>query len=411
MTGARPSRKRAGFVLFTLVITAAVILEFLGLAVDVGYLQLMKERVQTAADAAAIGGVQEIKLNGPANAAAAAVADAAANGFTNGVNSVTVTVNQPPLTGYYTGDSTAVEVIITQNVNVLFMSLLGFASMPVKARSVAHQAAGSGCVYVLDPSASGAFAVSNGVNVSLGCGLVVDSSSATALTASGGARLTASYINVAGAYQITNGATISPTPTTHVAAQSDPLSYLSPPSVGACTQTNYSLGGGSTKTINQGVYCGGITVSNGATMTMTAGTYTMLGGGFNLMGGATVTGTGVTIYLTGNSSHPYGPLSLSNGINVALTAPTTGSYAGILFYQDPTIASPAASTFSGGATSVLNGALYFPTSQVSYSNGVTAKYTILVAKTVSFTGGATFNADYSSLPAGSPVRGNATISE
>lgn len=411
MAGVRPDRKRGGFVLFTLVIAAAVILEFLGLAVDVGYLQLIKGRMQTAADAAAIGGVQENKLNGSANVVSAARADAASNGFLNGTNAVSVTVNSPPLSGYYTGNSTAVEVIITQNVNVLFMSLLGFASLPVTARSVAYQPSGSNCVYALDPSASGAFTVANGINASLGCGLFIESNSASALTASGAAVLNASAVGVVGGAQITNSAVVSPAPATHLAPQSDPLSYLSPPSVGACTQTNFSIASTTAKTIDPGVYCNGISASHASALTMNRGTYIMLGGGFNVIGDATATGTGVTIYLTGNSTYSYAPVNIANGVSVQLSAPTTGTYAGILFYQDPGIASPAASYFRGGATASFSGALYFPTSQLNYTNGIAANYTILVAKTIAFTGGASVNADYSSLPAGSPVRGNAALGE
>jgi Putative Flp pilus-assembly TadE/G-like len=412
MAGVLIGRRRTkAFVLPTLVICLVVVLASIGLGVDVGYLQLIKCRMQTAADAAAIGGVQEIKANGNQNAVTAAQGDAAANGFTNGANGVSVVVNQPPASGYYTADPTAVEVIITQNVNVLFMSVLGVQTVTVKARSVAHQGASSTCLYVLDPASSNAFQVSNGANVAVGCGIAVDSSSATAFTASGGARVTATAVNVAGGYQITNGASVSPTPVAHAGSQSDPLSYLVPPTVGACTQTNFSVGGGATKTINPGVYCNGINIANGATVTMTTGTYIVVGGGFNLGGGARITGNGVTIYLTSGSGYSYGPANISNGVTVQLTAPTTGSYAGILFYQDPKVASPAASSFAGGSSITFNGSLYFPTSALSYSNGSGGSYTILVSKTISFCGGTTLNADYSSLPGGSPAKGSATLSE
>ncbi|MGA7234203.1 MAG: hypothetical protein WBY44_00890, partial [Bryobacteraceae bacterium] len=60
---------------------------------------------------------------------------------------------------------------------------------------------------------------------------------------------------------------------------------------------------------------------------------------------------------------------------------------------------------------LFDGALYFPTSALSYSGGAASDYTIIVAKTVSFSGGTTLNSDYSSLPGGSPVKGNAVMSE
>lgn len=366
----------------------------------------------TAADAAALGAVQEIRANGAtANAVTAARSDAGANGFTHGLNSTSVTVNRPPLSGSYTGDATAVEVIITQNVHVLFMSVLGLQTMPVKARSVAHQGPGTDCLYVLDGSAANAFQASNGVKVSVDCGIVVNSSSGTAFSASGGAKVTANSISVVGGTSISNGAKVTPDPSTGATAQGDPLSYLTAPPVGGCLKTDFSVGGGVTTSMDQGVYCSGIAIANGAKVTMNPGTYILRGGGFNLGGGAWISGTGVTIFLTGDATYPYRPVNIANGVKVDLAAPTTGQYAGILFYQDPAVASPAASSFGGGASINFTGALYFPTSALSYSNGTTGAYTILVTKTIDFSGGIKLNADYSSLPGGPPVKGKAVLCE
>ena len=144
---------------------------------------------------------------------------------------------------------------------------------------------------------------------------------------------------------------------------------------------------------------------------MKAGTYIIVGGGFKLAGGATVTGAGVTVFLTSGLGYGYGPVSISNGVAVTLSAPTSDPYAGILFYQDPGVASPATSSFGGGSSINFSGALYFPGSALSYSNGTGGSYTIIVTKTIDFSGGATLNADYSSLPGGPPVKGSAVLGE
>jgi hypothetical protein len=119
----------------------------------------------------------------------------------------------------------------------------------------------------------------------------------------------------------------------------------------------------------------------------------------------------VTFYNTGNSTYGYSGISISGGTTENLSAPTTGSLAGILFFQDRTVVGGASSSFSGGAMSTLVGALYFPTTDISYSGGVTAAYTIIVSRRISFSGGATLNSDYSSLPAGSPIKGLVSLSE
>ena len=409
-TGAR----RRGFVLVTMIASLTIVMAFLGLAIDVGYEQYMKVRMQAAADAAALGGARELAASGTTNLVSAARGDAATNGFTHGTNSVTVTVNNPPASGYATSNGTAVEVIITQSVPTFFMQVMGISSGTVRARAVAQTEGGgaSSCFYALDPAMSNAFSVSNGVNVSSSCGIVIDSNSKTALTATGGARLSAPSISVVGSYTVNNGATISPSPTTGVTAVSNPFASLPTPSVGSCNYTNYSAGGGATVTLNPGVYCGGINIANGATATFNAGTYILKGGGMTFAGGATIHGTGVMFYNTYATGYAYGPITFNNGTTETLVAPTTGTYAGILIFQDPTVSGGAASSFGGGTSANLTGTLYFPTTSLSFSNGASAAYTIIVADSVSFTGGVTLNNNYSSLPGGvSPIKGGQALSE
>jgi hypothetical protein len=55
--------------------------------------------------------------------------------------------------------------------------------------------------------------------------------------------------------------------------------------------------------------------------------------------------------------------------------------------------------------------LYFPGTPLSYSNGVSAPYNVLVAKSISFSGGVKINSDYSTLTNGSPAKGPAAIAE
>jgi hypothetical protein len=411
-TQSQRRHRRSGFVLITILASIVVILALVGLTVDTGYLQLIKVRMQTAADAAVLGAVNELKANGPAQVGTAAKADSASNGFTDGVNGVTVTVNKPPLTGFYTGDATAVEVLIHQNAGTYFMSLLGFNSMSVNARAVARRGPGANCLYVLDPSSSGAFSVSGGATVQVNCGVMIDSTSGSALTASGGAHLNATSVNIAGGYSIGGqGTTVSPAPSVNRRVESDPLGYIATPAVGACAQTGYSLSSGNVATISEGVYCSGISVSGGAQLTLRPGTYVLKGGGLTVAGNSTLKGAGVTFYNTAAAGYSYGAVSLAGGATIQLSAPTTGGLAGILFFQDRAISSPVASSIAGGASSFFTGALYFPTSTLTYSGGTDTDYTILVAKKAIFSGGTTLNNDYSSLPNGTPVKGNASLSE
>jgi hypothetical protein len=388
------------------------LLGLIGLALDTAYVQQVKTRMQTAADAAAIGAVDELKMNGSAGVVTAGKGDAGQNGFTDGVNGVTVTINNPPLSGYYTGDRTAAEALISQNVPTFFMSVLGFRSMVVRARAVSRQGSGPDCLYVLDSSGT-AFSISGGATVNVSCGIVIDSGNSSALSASGGARVTAAAINIVGNYSSSGGAVLSPTPHTGANSQPDPLAYLTAPAVAAgCPNPGVSVSGGATATITEGVYCNGISVSGNSTLNLSPGVYILKGGGMSVSGGSHVNGTGVTIYNTKDATHSYQPISFSGGTFIHLTAPTSGDLSGILMFQDRSVMGGGQSSLSGGANQSLVGSLYFPTTALSYSGGAaTDAYTIIVAKSISFSGGSVMRNDYSTLQGGSPIKGTASLSE
>ena len=406
-----PSSRSRGFVLVTMMVSTVAMLTVVGLAIDTGHLQLVKVRMQTAADAAALGAVQSRRATAGADVVASARGDAAMNGFTHGENSVTVSVNSPPASGFYTADSTAVEVVIRQSPRTYFMALAGFATMNVTARAVARRGPEPARVYVLDPAVKDAMTASGGAVVQIDCAAYVNSSHNVALSASGGARIVADGVKVVGGYAATGGGVISPLPTVHVPVEPDPLAA----SAGAGGRRVHTKQPPAhlreVLTISEGVYCGGIRVSGGSQLTLNPGTYILLGGGLDVSGGSTLTGSGVTFYNTYGPGRAYGPISLSGGCTVRLKAPTEGPLAAMLFFQDRTVVGGGNSNITGGATSLFDGALYFPTTNLSYSGGTGTDYTFIVAKTLSFTGGTTVNSDYSSLPAGPPVKGSATLGE
>src|SRR5262245_33797079 len=205
-------RSRNGFVLVTLMVSLVALLSFAGMAVDVGYIQLVKTRMQTAADAAALAGVQDLVMNGSGGIAGAAKAGSAMNGFTDGVASVAVTVYNPPSSGNYTADPTGVEVLISKNADTFFMKALGFGSMTVKARSVARRGAGPTCVYVLNPIKDKAVTKTGTSDFESPCGIFVNSSDPEALsqTGSGTIRTRPAGTSIVGSYRLTGSGAIIP---------------------------------------------------------------------------------------------------------------------------------------------------------------------------------------------------------
>src|SRR5439155_10574785 len=127
-----------------------VLLAFVGLAFDVGYVQWSRRRAQTATDAGAMAGAWANKQGDTyVTAGQNASAD---NGYTNGTDGVTVTINKPPTSGSYTTDANAVEAIVSQDAPSYFMRILGWNVLPVRARAVAKGGFSTACIYALDPS-------------------------------------------------------------------------------------------------------------------------------------------------------------------------------------------------------------------------------------------------------------------
>jgi len=376
-----------------------IILGFLALSVDMGVVFCVKRSAQTAADSAAITGAQEIKY---ADVTSAAKADSARNGYTDGTGGVTVTVNNPPANGPHSGNAAYVEVIVAKAQATYFMNLFNQGSMTVKARSVATMGTTQNCVYTLGPSGTD-ITVSGGADVEMpSCAIYGDSSSSSDLSINGGSTLNTAAINLVGNYTNTGGSSLTPTPTTGIAPVSDPLAYLSPPSFNASSCLNDpKLGGGVTTSIGPssgGTICyNGLSIGGGATAALKPGVY-IINGAFKIDGGSGVTGSGVTFYLPAGAS-----VSFNGGTVFALTAPTSGTYNGILFYQDRS--NSTAGTINGGATATLQGILYFPDANLTWNGGsATGVYASVVAGSLSFTGGTAFH-NYAKVNANTPLSG------
>jgi len=405
-------RNDAGQALLMMALSMVVLCGFAGLGIDMGYLRYMRRRMQAATDSAALAGAAEV---GYGDVTSAAQADAATNGFTNGTKGTTITVNNPPVSGPHQGNASYVEVRVAQNQPTFFMKLLGVDSEMVSTRAVAYSGVSGACIYALDPSQSSAFVVNGNSNLTAQCGILDNSNNSTAaLVTNGGGCLTAKYIGVVGQFKTNSSCPPSPTPISGVAGFSDPLAYLQPPTVGACTSSAVSISGG-TQTLYPGVYCGGINISGGSTdVTFSPGTYIINGGGMSISGGANVHGDGVTFYDTGTTSSFKG-VSITGGGNSQLIAPTTGTYASILFFQDRSVgsgSSAADSNIAGGSGTAIQGTLYFPTTNLTYAGSSTnSLYTILIADTVKIANTTIINDTYQTLPNGSSPIHSAILSE
>jgi hypothetical protein len=394
-----------------------LMLGFLGFALDVGMLSVEKRRLQAAADSAAIAGAAELSYGDYVSAAQSA---AALNGFTDGVNGATVSVNPSgsstpsPLYGAYAGQSGYLEVIVKQTTPTPFMGLFHISSVDVAARAVGGQGSSPNCIYALSSMGTSILLNNNAQLSAPGCGVVDDSSSTPAISVTGSANITATSVESVGTvYTDNSGSKISPTATTGIAAVSDPLASLSPPSYSltSCTVdpltyhgnggSTYSVGPGSTNSTTQNgntVCYTSLTLGvNGDTVTLNPGIY-VITGALTFASGTVLGGTGVTFYLVG-----LGQVNIGNGATLNVSAPTSGAYDGILFYQDRTDILPA--IIEGGSSSSLQGILYFPSASLLIGNGSTSTVaTPIIASTITMVGGSKLtDNDYSTINSTSPL--------
>ena len=377
------ARSEGGNVAVIFAVVLPMLVGGAGLGVETTYWYLARVNMQAAADAAAYSGAMD-KRTGAAAASVIATATntAAASGFDLATGAIEV--NTPPLTG--AGGALAVEVILTAQAQRFFTGMFTNSPVPLRARAVARYTnAGDACVLALNTTKSKAALFSGSTNLTLdGCSVMANSNAIDAITAQGSALISTKCLISGGGVSITAGVTMEcGAPVTKASPVADPFKDLPVPTpTGACLSDAPAV-------LAPGRYCAGMSLKN--TVSLGPGVYYVSGGDFQVNALANVSGTGVTIYLSG-SSH----VSINGTATVNLTAPTTGTYAGMLFFGDR--AGTGNNTFNGTASSSLTGSIYFKSQAVNYLGNFTGDggCTQIVADSVQWSGNTSVRADCTS---------------
>ena len=359
------------------------------LAVDVGYLRHGQRVQQSAADSAAIAGAAELAYPAAADVTTAARSDAASNGFTDNGSNVIVTVNNPPTSGAYSGNTAAVEVIARAKYPTFLEGVFGtnFAWIATRAVALSGDGGNHDCVYVLKSTAPSATLNSSTINAP-NCGFIANgpltfnSDTITAASIGAAGAITTNSSTFPEAHPARSVSAIDPCPT--IAGCASLTS--SPPALTPCTYTSQLVLNSWTGTLNPGVYCGGV-VLNSATATLNPGVYVIKNG--ITLNSSTLTGTGVTFYIA------TGAVSINSSM-LTLTAPATGSAAGMLFYQIASDSSSATLNSSGCGT--IAGGLYFPSAALTLNSDFNT-WMLVVA------GWLTMNSTTANIPATSSFPG------
>ena len=383
-----------GSAIIIFALASPVIVGGAALAVETSFDYIAQNHLQSAADSAAYaGGIESMGGSNLTTITAAASQQATSNGWVSANG--TLTVNNPPTTGAFVGKANAVEVRLTMNVPRYFTAV--FISTPVQltARAVAlTQTAGNACVLALDKTASAAVNVTGNSNMTLtACQVMSNSVANDAVKVWGSAQLSADCVLSSGGVTNNGGMHLTgcPSAITNAPRDADPFAGLATPATGPTRNMPNGNGNGhnSVTTLDPGNYRSGMDLSGN--VVLNPGTYYVQGGDFHVNANANISGSGVTIYLASGSQ-----VSMNGNAVVTLSAPTSGTYSGILFFGDRA-ATSGANTFNGDASSQLTGDLYFPTQSVSYlgnfsgANGCTH----IIADTVTWSGSTTFGVDCS----------------
>jgi hypothetical protein len=461
----RHLRDDSGQVLLVVALCMVVLIGFVGLAVDVGYLRYEKRRLQVAADAAALAGALEVRVCGSTNNCPAMQAAAKnalqENGYSGATvvtncsgsagSGLTLMLNNPTCLVATDPNRTKmnyVEARVSETAPSYFGRVLGFSGFHISARAEAARGLGGPCIYALNPTAAGALNITAALGFQVKCGIVVESSSPAAVACLIGIGISAPEIRVTGG---TAGllCASNPAPVTGVArpTPADPLAYLPPPPAandacgtgggsvynGSATPVNLVVPLGANITFNPGVYCGGISITAAllSTIKFNPGIYVLRNGNATILGipGPTQSGLTVTVGLLSNitangvmfyNQGNAGSFSITAtpallGLSAFnLTAPTSGQYGGVLFFQAHGVTNTGTFLANLLQGSKLDGFIYMPDALVTYGVGAIASassYSGIVADRIQFTGQvlSTVANDQSTLQSGTPLNGDASV--
>lgn len=221
------------------------------------------------------------------------------------------------------------------------------------------------CITVLADKGQ-ALLVNSGANIQApGCEIHVRSQQHPAFVMNGGSTLNVEKLCVKGNQYINNGGTISNLETGCDAA-ADPYGGAIPePTVpGSCATSGAK--DGANHTINPGLHCY-VNFNGSPTITFRPGLH-IIRGSMNINSGAKVIAEGVTFYFPDTDSR----IQANGNLTMKATAPTSGTYKGILMFEKTSDPSNNANkrqyVFNGSNGEYLEGVVHLPNREVVYNS-------------------------------------------
>lgn len=370
------------------VVAAAVMPLLMGsaaFAVDTIQLSVWKRQLQRAADSGAIAGAYALSLDNDEHDAVHRDLDK--NAFP------TLSQEEGIWVGPMAGFDRTVRVQLTATRTLPFLSI--FTQRPtsmVADATAALVGEGEFCMVSLYDGPDAGIDVNGGAEVNLGCGMKSNCTGPECVTAGGSSSITATPIAAVGG--LDGGSNNFNQPTVlqpHTAAQRDPFAYLPNPApdVSKC-QGNGILTEATVfdpEDPNPCYLSANVSPDSNLQVPDFVESITIYGGDIDFKGD--VTANEATWVMTGPDG-AAGDLIINSQANLVMSSPADGPYKGVLFYRDRR-ASNIEIKINGGASSTLTGAMYFPTSDITYAGNseMVVKCLQMVGQKLKFRGGAT----------------------
>lgn len=251
---------------------------------------------------------------------------------------------------------------VRANVPTTLLALASIETIPVSVHAAVLLPGGTPCITLVDPSASHAFRVNLGANISaLGCTVQVFSTAPESAIFNSGTTLDFDKLCLQGP-----GALINGTPPANLEFNCTPVApvaqaSLPHPAAAPCDHDNLVIPS-SDVTLNPGVYCGFTNFNGAPNVTLNPGLYVVRNGGWNMNGG-TVSGAGVTFYYPDTSR-----VQFNSAVTADLSAPAGGPYKDMVMFEAAGL--PKSDFVLNDSPSFnINGAFYLPSRNATYNSG------------------------------------------
>ena len=385
-----------------LVICAAAMPLLIGaaaIAVDTAQVALARRQLQRAADSAALAGAYAISQSLSASAATrVANVNASVNRDLTLNNDMTLSgaalIQNAPTVGPFAGNQRAVRVRLGHQHTVPFMSFFNGSTMGVAVEATAAVVfSGQYCLVALETGNTTGIDFGGNTTTNLGCGVISNSTAAASVSAGGNSTVVASPVAGVGGVPASSAYASGTVRLPNSMAQTDPFAALPNPTVPNPCNNELNVQPNTTHTVTAnatGIYCyRGMDIKG--TLNLQPGIYYIDGRELNFGSQAVVNGANVTFILTSNNatSNPnsIANININGGAQLNLTSPTSGTYKGVLMYQDRR-AVFGTSHINGNSNTTLEGAFYFPRRQLIFNGtaGMQTRCIQLVALRLGFTG-------------------------